>query len=1518
MYVSLFQASQPESKIPGPGGSVTGARDKRRSFLPAPKRATIPPSTSSASTVSSDSSVAPVGPEDDSPTEQPSIEKETIPGAEKLIVGRRILIGGLKPGILRFIGDTSLAPGLWCGIELFDASGLHDGEVDGKRYFTCKPFRGIFAPLDKVVPDESYNSPVQEENTLPVCEDVQEEKLDDNLTLETVDKPSAADCEVLKIPRPKSQIARLSGIPRIAAWKDEKGGVTKSKSADGIKESTSKIAVLCKRSVSGQDACKVDLNSTFFREEKQLARPRRRSEDGDADSSLDETFNSLEQRLKSDSRQYLNITFNKEPPPGPIPTSNLPDVVSSASPSPPRETASRLIPGSLNQTQSAQDIATSLALDMSLGLMDPDIIADDTNLIEGILPDRVAAATSESDVSLSGNSSTLEETSVATVSEAVAAGLTSTPLAGVDFKKFLSENGETLSDNLSDAESVGNSTASIKQTLTATALSRREELREKSRQRNDSSSSLSGISAVRADLLQEEGSNGVSPEVSQVLEWDYDHDAFDGKLLLEKCHDGMSTSTSDSCSEASADQGAASADKNANDVDMPPPDGEDPHLFEGSEDGFENIDNIEDFPLGMSQDTQHMMTDSGISEKGFLDPAAEAASKRKSVDIDNKVSVVDLPSENLLADKTPRVDISNEGLVPKARAVDLPPGSEVERRMAVDSNLQRDLMHGHTRQERPLSLVSVTSADTGYVPDTDSETGTLTTNSPTEWTEKQLNANLGSADPRLRAHTSGKPKQLSAMAKGLAEEKLKETDADSDLCSDAADATLVDTTVHHKPADVREDHEKTPCNEEPEKSQGGEDDEGEDEESDEEETRSEEEGKEEEVEEEEEVDIVDDDRPEDDRIEADRVEPSAGDTQTPTPSHPTDHNTTVTHAAPVSSETCGLTSEMTESTNLTGTEVISTGVVVVVAEVTETQDSTSEGGETTTTMNPGVEQSQQSIPVTHRGEEVGSSHPASKKKLSPVSSSPADKKLMAEHKKVVKSAQSRLADYIKTPPLPQKPMEEGKVEAAKKSNVSDSRTTKTMGKKQDNGPSNVADKTKVSSSKEKLEKIEKTAAPVKEDKAKVKRAAPRSKWGNIMSQIEAGKDTPKPKPKAEAKSSLAVYNSSQTNVSLKKEVDNAKPKEENPPNKPKSKLKLVKHSKPDFSNVRSKLNLNSPPKQSAAGNPRETPASSRGSTPKDSLSPRDNAGNPKDITKEAGKDSANPKEHGNPKDTSNPKVSGNPTSSGNPRDSGNPKGSGNAKESANPKNFGNPKSSSNPKGSAHPKGFGNPKGPGIPKTSAAENQFQRSSQSVLTKKTSISLSKVRPGKLLQVDHLETMDNWSTMSQATSSHTDLSVLEDGDSAVTPSQPPLHSLKDKKRNALSCAGTRQKNERSSSVASTKSDASIVQHGGKSKNVRGVQKHETPPSNLPAGKKSTGKSSIPPPTPRTASSNLAKAKLDTGSAVRSKSSPAKITPAPPPTPPRFKTAASTNLRDGRANAQSPANRASLAGSKVVKNNM
>ena len=80
---------------------------------------------------------------------------ETKPGCSTdgdpaFTLGACVLVGGVKPGRLRYVGGVHFVGGKWCGIELDDADGLHDGVVDGVRYFTCRDGHGIFAPRHRV------------------------------------------------------------------------------------------------------------------------------------------------------------------------------------------------------------------------------------------------------------------------------------------------------------------------------------------------------------------------------------------------------------------------------------------------------------------------------------------------------------------------------------------------------------------------------------------------------------------------------------------------------------------------------------------------------------------------------------------------------------------------------------------------------------------------------------------------------------------------------------------------------------------------------------------------------------------------------------------------------------------------------------------------------------------------------------------------------------------------------------------------------------------------------------------------------------------------------------------------------------------------------------------------------------------------------------------------------------------------------------------------------------------------
>ena len=65
-------------------------------------------------------------------------------------IDQRVLVGNTVKGTVKFIGETNFAEGVWVGIELDEPRGKNDGAVNDRRYFTCPPRHGVFAPPSKI------------------------------------------------------------------------------------------------------------------------------------------------------------------------------------------------------------------------------------------------------------------------------------------------------------------------------------------------------------------------------------------------------------------------------------------------------------------------------------------------------------------------------------------------------------------------------------------------------------------------------------------------------------------------------------------------------------------------------------------------------------------------------------------------------------------------------------------------------------------------------------------------------------------------------------------------------------------------------------------------------------------------------------------------------------------------------------------------------------------------------------------------------------------------------------------------------------------------------------------------------------------------------------------------------------------------------------------------------------------------------------------------------------------------
>jgi len=80
----------------------------------------------------------------------PSTGAVLTENTDDFIVGQHVWVGGTKPGMLQYIGETQFAPGEWAGIVLDEPIGKNDGSVGGVKYFQCEPKRGVFSRLTKL------------------------------------------------------------------------------------------------------------------------------------------------------------------------------------------------------------------------------------------------------------------------------------------------------------------------------------------------------------------------------------------------------------------------------------------------------------------------------------------------------------------------------------------------------------------------------------------------------------------------------------------------------------------------------------------------------------------------------------------------------------------------------------------------------------------------------------------------------------------------------------------------------------------------------------------------------------------------------------------------------------------------------------------------------------------------------------------------------------------------------------------------------------------------------------------------------------------------------------------------------------------------------------------------------------------------------------------------------------------------------------------------------------------------
>lgn len=103
-------------------------------------------------------------------------------------LGDRVWVNGVRPGLIRYLGDTQFAPGKWAGIELESEDGKNDGSVAGVKYFECKPKFGVFVRPQRLTKKQieeqktSNKSSPQRETPTPSRETTLSDRLNSSLS----------------------------------------------------------------------------------------------------------------------------------------------------------------------------------------------------------------------------------------------------------------------------------------------------------------------------------------------------------------------------------------------------------------------------------------------------------------------------------------------------------------------------------------------------------------------------------------------------------------------------------------------------------------------------------------------------------------------------------------------------------------------------------------------------------------------------------------------------------------------------------------------------------------------------------------------------------------------------------------------------------------------------------------------------------------------------------------------------------------------------------------------------------------------------------------------------------------------------------------------------------------------------------------------------------------------------------------------------------------------------------------
>ncbi|KTG04395.1 hypothetical protein cypCar_00044293 [Cyprinus carpio] len=143
----IFTRPSKLSRTPVPEREANGTQTPTNKTSTSPAKDPVPVTQTTSATTKTSTNLTRATSESASNLSETDSAKKL---QREMKLGDRVLVGGTKAGVVRFLGETDFAKGDWCGVELDEPLGKNDGAVAGARYFQCLPKYGLFAPTHKV------------------------------------------------------------------------------------------------------------------------------------------------------------------------------------------------------------------------------------------------------------------------------------------------------------------------------------------------------------------------------------------------------------------------------------------------------------------------------------------------------------------------------------------------------------------------------------------------------------------------------------------------------------------------------------------------------------------------------------------------------------------------------------------------------------------------------------------------------------------------------------------------------------------------------------------------------------------------------------------------------------------------------------------------------------------------------------------------------------------------------------------------------------------------------------------------------------------------------------------------------------------------------------------------------------------------------------------------------------------------------------------------------------------------